>query len=554
MADISNFIKHSFSEKDLIPANEFIEDMRHLSKKAILLIASVSIIGIIAGFVLYPCFVQHEYYNEWPEYWQVISVGQTSSNMVFSYQVALSGDYLGTGEIVTITNNHHAHPGILLHRQVDGSWDYEPVHPLFDPDNQDAWPVKGINSADFDDDGCPEFITAMDAVFYPPAHIGTTRGAFPGAIYFDPNEPDAEPQPLVWGAWGENLTSTKISNCMPEPVSPEFRSPTNDRIDIMISSMTKYQDKHASRFFILEQPESGFGSINYTYETEDLLGSEPYLNEPFYVKKLYLETELGIKELLWTPDDVEGTNGVTGKATPIHLDDNDNMDMVIAAGYQNGEELVKGRISLYKRINNSSLYEYLFEEIETFWIDDATVGHPTPANLDGNISNGKESLVFAYSSNGSLSYPYTGVLTLAPVDDGYELAGLSVEAGIPYPYVRTYSQLVVLDANQDGYDDAMIFCKHSHTFELNYGDIVLFLNKGEELSTSNHFGFREGEYRILLDDQSLSWGLVTQQIDSDSDPEITVCSMELIPHWCPLTPGAKYAYGLDVIEFLAAEG
>ncbi|MGQ4911568.1 MAG: hypothetical protein ACP6KW_05305 [Candidatus Thorarchaeota archaeon] len=526
--------------------------VRRLSPRVLTTVCAIFVFAVLLGAYLAPCLVEHEYFNDSLDGWQIISVGETSPEISASYQVALSGDYLGTGEIVTITNYHHGHPGIFVHRNTSGSWTRTPLHPLFDPDNQDGWPVKGLASADFDSDGFPEIITAMDAVYYPENHIGTGGRPFPGVIYIDPNSPGSQPQPLVWGAWGENITSTGISNCVPNPVDPAFRSPTNDKVDILVPTMTDCFGGSAARVFLLEQPDAGFAAYNFTYVTESQRGTSPYNEEPFYVKRMYVKNGSEVNELVWYPNEVSGATGVYAAATiAIHLDNDDHMDLIVGGGYTNGETFIRGRISLYRRITNSSVSNYLFEEMQTFWIERGLVLHGLSANLDGNSTNGQESAVFGYSANGSAAYPYSGVLALQPDGDAYSLSGISVPTGTLYPYVRTYSRLVVLDANSDGYDDAIIFCKEIQTWTLNYGDLVVFLNGGGSLSSTDVFAFDEGQYSLLFNNLEMSWGLAAQQLDDDVDPEITICCGTPIPYWCPFTPGARYAYGLDVIDLLS---
>ncbi|MHA1614797.1 MAG: hypothetical protein ACTSYJ_08105 [Candidatus Thorarchaeota archaeon] len=522
------------------------------SHRVLTVVSAILVFTMLIGIYLAPCFIGHEYFNDNLDTWQIISVGETSPEIHASYQVALSGDYLGTGEIVTITNYHHGHPGIFIHQNESGTWTRSPLHPLFDSNNENGWPVKGLASADFDSDGYPEIVTAMDVVYYPENHITTMGVPFPGVIYIDPNNPNSEPQPLVWGAWGENITSTGISNCVPAPVSPTFRSPTNDKVDILVPTMTDCFGGYAARVFLLEQPEAGFEVYNYTYVTESQLGVPPYNEEPFYVKRLYVKNGSEVNELVWYPNEVPSATGVFAASTiAIHLDDDDNMDLIVGGGYTDGETFIEGRISLYKRVMNTSISNYLFEEMQTFWIEKGSIGHGLAANLDGNSTNGQESAVFGYSANGSMAYPYSGVLALQPDGDDYSLSGISIPTGIPYPYVRVYSRLVVLDANMDGYDDAIIFCEEVHSWTLNYGDLVVFLNQGGNLSSTNVFGLDEGQYSLLFNNLEMSWGLVAQQLDDDIDSEITICCSTSIPYWCPVTQGAKYAYGLDVIDIIS---
>ncbi len=521
--------------------------MRHLGKKAIVL-TIVIIVGLAFGLYSYPCFSSHEYFNEFPDEWKIISTGHTSDDIFESYQVALSGDFLGSGEIVTIACYHHRRPGIYVNYQDGGTWNRYPLHHLFDLDNEDGWPVKGIVSADFDSDGLPEIITAMDSVLYPPTHLksGSTK-PFPGVVYIDPNEPTINPQPLVWGAWGENITSTSIANCIPTPIDPKFRSPTNNKMDIIVPTMTKVASGDGARVFMLEQPEKGFGAVNFTYLTEDILGTFPYNDDPFYVHRFYVKHGVDVGELVWRPSDLLGATGAfASSAIPIDYDHDGNMDLIVGGAYTHGEEYVCARATVYHRLASTLEHKYLFEEAQTFLIPDAIFADGKAANLDGNPTNGKESIVFGYSSNNTDNYPYSGVLTLMPNGVGFDLGGISYTSEGLYPYRRIYSRLVVMDCNKDGYDDAIIYCEDYYSWELSYGDLVLFLNMR---GTSNvTFGLDPGQYRLLFNNEGITWGVYAQQLDADSDLEITISSMQLIPHWCPFRQGVKYAYGLDVVE------
>ncbi len=75
---------------------------------------------------------------------------------------------------------------------------------------------------DIDNDGYKEAISGADVVSFPLE--GEKYRPFPGVIYFDLNEPGSlvDPQPLVWGKWGEKIASRDFSSLMPNPVRPDF--------------------------------------------------------------------------------------------------------------------------------------------------------------------------------------------------------------------------------------------------------------------------------------------------------------------------------------------
>ena len=132
----------------------------------------------------------------------------------------------------------------------------------------------------------------------------------------------------------------------------------------------------------------------------------------------------------------------------------------------------------------------------------------------------------------------------------FKLEEVHVPDPSTYLYTESYSLVVVLDANGDGYDDATVYTPEVMSMELTYGDLLLFINTAGARSAT--FTAEEGYLHILLDNQHLSWGLSKIQLDQDPEPEISLCSLQKIPHWCPLRPGAKYAYACDVTELLKA--
>ncbi len=126
----------------------------------------------------------------------------------------------------------------------------------------------------------------------------------------------------------------------------------------------------------------------------------------------------------------------------------------------------------------------------------------------------------------------------------------SYQVALSGDYLGT-GEIVTITNYHHGHPGIFIHRNANGSWTLNYGDLVVFLNQGGSLSSTEVFGFDEGQYKLLFNNLEMSWGLVAQQLDDDADSEITMCCGTPLPYWCPVTPGAKYAYGLDVIDLFS---
>ncbi|MGQ4895039.1 MAG: hypothetical protein ACP6IQ_10505, partial [Candidatus Njordarchaeia archaeon] len=421
------------------------------------------------------------------------------------------------------------------------------LHPIFDPNNANGWPVKGLIGGDIDNDGYPEIITAADVVRYP--YGSNNKRPFPGAIYIDLNEDYFQPQPLIWGKWGEKISNDSLAIIIPKIIDPKFRNSTNTLPDILIATGTEVDGKLGSRVFILEQPPDGFGKYNYTFITPTLRGVEPYETEPFYVKHFYIVEGSGnntvYREMIFSPNDVDfAETAMTYDAEPIDFNNDGLMDLVVTVDYYIGDRMVRGRIYIYQRIS-STVYPYLFKEIQCIDVPSSGFEFIRKANLDGNPLNGKESLVVGFYYNGTASDKLSGPAYLTWNGTLFNIHYLYSELD-PYPYSGVYGQIVVSDVNKDGYDDVVIYVQRR---EFLGGDLVLFLNTGENY-TGSHFVYSSDYVKILMKGQWLTWFIALEQADTDPQLELVVCLLNELPYWCPLGEKIRSAYYTNIFDII----
>lgn len=518
-----------------------------MHKKAFLIVV-VSL--TVVGLVVLSCSQNgtHDYYNDFPDYWAKISTGYFDDDFMHTYQCALRGDYYGTDDLVTITNFHHGHVGIFRETCSNGTWVRTPISYCFDPQNTTGIPVKGIFSIDTDSDGYPEILTAADEIRFGP--MGGNQLSWTGPIFIDLNEgPEPVIQILLWGKWGENLTGC-ASIMKPIQIDPHFRNPTNLLPDIMLNLIPP----SGGRLVVLEQPPEGFASINYTFDSEGKTGVYPYAEEPFYVKHLY-ERESGsgnISELVWDPTEVIGSDGVYLEGMPFDADGDDAMDLVMAGTYWQGGLFLQSRISVYKRLPHTT-YTYLFEEIFTetfpnshFW------GIGGRLDCDGDPLNGQESVAFEFYNSHIPSQRTrpTGPAILKRSGNLLRLDFIEVPDQVEYPYIAVYSHMGIHDWNCDGYDDIIVLTNEVLSPVI-YGDLNLWLNTGDFAGHS--FRYDKDHCFTLLENHGISWGVSEIQMDDDPVPEISVCSVIREHYWDPIK-GGKYAWGMDVADYLAYLG
>ena len=205
-----------------------------------------------------------------PPNWHLI--GQATSD---DYQMCYGfGDFDNDNNPELVGNYSHGAIGFYIHNYIGGNWTKSLIHPKFDPVYNikgmlGSWHIKGFTSGDFDGDNKPEIITYADQVMYPPIHF-QLRYPFPGCIYLDWDSITNSfvANPLVWGQWGEEITSNSASVLSVSPITSQFRGDgyTGVLSDFLVRTQTNSDSIHSDgRLFILEQPEETFSSYDYRY-------------------------------------------------------------------------------------------------------------------------------------------------------------------------------------------------------------------------------------------------------------------------------------------------
>jgi hypothetical protein len=407
-----------------------------------------------------------------------------------------------------------------------------------------TWPVKAITKGDMDGDGLLEIVSGFDQIIYPPVHLGQGYWEpYPGAIYIDWNpEAGFTANPLVWGAWGEALTSTKIANTIPLVLSDNFRPDGSG--DILVATMVTYPtdtNSFDARVFILEQPVDGWEAADYRSGG----GGEPYENEPDYVNRLWVEEGNDDSEFFWNSNEI-GPNTVSYGITACEmiLPGEPNSGILVTRSYDT-DGLSTCRISLYKRIAPKGDHKYRFTEIEQFLIDDFTGSGPVPADLDGDPDNGKESFILKGSviEEGDLRSTLK-IYTLEPVDpnklgEEYELISWYVEEANCMAYECPYSNAIVLDRNRDGFDDFVVKLVQERGWTDAKEDVLYFQNTAQENSRFNgaRFAWSPGWYEKLIDDDSVELRLDMADADGDRIEELITGLTRRDP---PDDPNGKY--------------
>lgn len=517
-------------------------------KKSKMIFSVLVIILILTSVLVYlsPCFLKHRYYNNLPNYWHILGVPEKDGDISDSYQCAVTGHFYGNETLYTITNFHHGRVGIFLHKFSNGKWIRSVLDQLFNPNNEYGWRVKGLVSGDVDGDGYPEIVTAADAVKYP--YGSSLRRPFPGAIYIDLNNGEPIIQPLIWGKWGEKIANDSLSIMIPKIITPKFRDPENPQADILVKTGTEVDGAIGSRVFLLEQPLGGFGNYNFTYITPTLRGDEPYETEAFYVKHFYVEEGDGnlstLKEMTFSPKDFVGaTTAMVADAEPIDFDNDNLVDLVVSVEYYNSvNALVGGRVYAFKRISSQS-YKFLFEELQKIEVPYASFGFMRKANLNGDQSDGKESIVVGFYSNSTVKKHLAGPAYLTWNGTGLEIHYL--ESKIRYPYKSVYGYLLATDINNDGYDDIIEYLQEgSYTG----GDLILFLNTKN--NSGAKFVYDKTHVKILMKGQWLTWFMAIEQADDDLELELVVCLINQLPYWCPIGNKIRSAYYVDIFTLI----
>ena len=351
------------------------------------------------------------------------------------------------------------------------------------------------------------------------------------------------------------MANDSFALLVPKVVEPSFRSSNNTLPDILVPTCTYIDGKKAMRIFVLEQPADGFRKYNYTFIGPDIQGTEPYETEAFYVKHVYVVSlnESGLpeySEMVFFPDAYK--NAVSAAPTGVETIDFNRdglMDLVVAIGYYDKDgSICGGEIRFFQRVQ-SLTYNYAFNETQVVRMDEMGVFAIEKANLDGNITNGRESLVAGISAvEPTINKPL--IIYLTPNGSYFEVNEIYFENSVN-PYRGVYSKPIILDGNGDGYDDVIFYCvdKEQEEGYYHHGDIVYFQNTGDKMTPAK-FIFSSQYVKILMKGQSPTWGLELQQADNDPELELTVCLLNPLPFWCPLYKGEIYAYYCDVFNVI----
>ncbi|MCD6383905.1 MAG: hypothetical protein J7L88_05530 [Thermoplasmata archaeon] len=480
-----------------------------------------------------------EYYLPPPEGWHRMGRGTKEDyQQCFCY-----GDFDGDGEYEVVGSYSHSAVGVFIHRRAGGKWRMEVLHPKFDPSlnhvrgMDGGWPVKGLTSGDFDGDGIDEIITYADAVNFPPAHgNGSDTIPFPGAIYIDYVKGKGfVANPLIWGRWGEEISSRRAAIMLVYPVSSSFRgTPEGGLMDFIVSTLHESHGEVDGRIYVLQQPSSTFNSVDYRYTSPGRMDSDmTYPHEPFYFKHLYL----GEEEMIFSPSDFPGARtAYVGGVGVLDYNHDGLEDLVVSLTYYDSDnEILGGSVRVFKRLPIELNRTYRFEEVFRRDLIGIGFGWVEEANLDGD---GVKDFVFECRANSQRrSFGVSGVATLRYVNGVWELRGTHCSdrfmAEINYEY--SYSHPAVLDADGDGYDDVVInivrrTVKREDGTYFAIGDLVLFLNQKGKLKEFD--GFFSLDYStVLWGNDSFSWDVHVDDYDGDGAMEVGValCRKEPYP-------------------------
>ncbi|MHA1408371.1 MAG: hypothetical protein ACTSSG_13455 [Candidatus Heimdallarchaeaceae archaeon] len=491
-------------------------------------------LGVTIGFFVFRSNTQNDETAIWqkpPEGWHEIGVP-----MIDDFQQTQSfGDFSGDGKLEMIGSYSHTQVGIFRHfrENENAEWQVETLHPRFDHqgDSSYTWPVKGLENADVDGDGYQELVSLADIVYYPPNHGGKGR-SFPGAIYIDPNEKASwEPKPLFYGAWAENLTGGIM--VIPSFVPRTFSGSMEQGYHILLSCNRALNNKYYGHVYLLEQPEEGFYPYDYRYVTKNITGTEPYNQEPFYLKRLWLYNNISdsYNELFWDPGEVTNSNSVQARAMVTNLySESSGLDLVMWGTFRDRfNSIITSKLVFYQRIVGDENHKYAFEEKETWWAAGVEFWPAKRANLDGNPSNGKEAIVVGLANH----VPHEGIglngffyLTEESGAGNWELKTIDFKFDWSYPYRWIYSEVQVLDYNQDGFDDVAVYAIKNDWPAPSWGDLVVFQNIGESygsiISGKSRFNVSEIHPIVLWSNDSFNWDIDVSNVVGDSNNELIV--------------------------------
>ncbi|MBD3193349.1 MAG: hypothetical protein GF308_22125 [Candidatus Heimdallarchaeota archaeon] len=463
-----------------------------------------------------------------PEGWYEIGVP-----MYDNYQNFVSfGDFTGNGSLEMVGCYSHGDVGVFRHFQdKQDNWQVEPIHERFNHEGNRSytWPVKGIKDADVDGDGYREVVSLADVVHYPPNHGGVGRH-FPGAIYIDPNEgTNWEPKPLFTGAWAENLTGGIM--VIPSFVPRSFSGSLQEGYHILVTCNREYNDKNYGHVFLLEQPEEGFHQYDYRYITKDLMGSEPFDQEPFYLKRFWLYNSVSdrYQELYWDPTEVTISDRVQARALVTNLyDDSEGLDLVMWGTYRGpNNAIMTAKVVFYRRIAGDANHTYAFQEQQTWWADGVEFFPANVANIDGNAANGDEAIVIALSNGDPINgIGLNGFIYLTKEGNSWSLKTIDFNYDWPYPYIGVYSSPQPWDYNQDGFDDVALYASRSIAGSYSWGDVLVFQNLGNDfgaISTGqSRFNISALRPVVLWGNDSVTADFNAYDFDEDGKEELIV--------------------------------
>lgn len=471
-----------------------------------------------------------------PDGWYEIGVP-----MYDNFQQSVSfGDFTGNGSLEMLGTYSHGDVGIFRHfKDTNGEWNVKTLHPRFDHDGNGSytWPVKGITDIDVDGDGYKEAVSLADVVYYPPNHGGTGRH-FPGAIYIDPNEESNwEPKALFTGAWAENLTGGIM--VIPSFVPRSFSSSLKEGYHILVTCNRLHDDKHYGHVFLLEQPDEGFYPYDYRYISKDLMGTEPYDQEPFYLKRFWLYNSISdsYRELYWDPTEVTLSDRVQARAIVTNLyDDSAGLDLVMYGTYRGpNNALMTSKVVFYRRIAGDANHTYAFQEQQTWWSEGTEFFKGTTANLDGNAANGDEAIVMGLSNHDPINgIGINGFIYFEKEGTNWNLKTVDYSYDWSYPYIGIYSNSQPWDYNQDGYDDIVFYASRHAAGSHSWGDVVVFQNLGNDFGVispdQSRFNISAIRPIVLWGNDSVSWDINAYDLDNDNIEELIVCPVRRDPY------------------------
>jgi len=514
---------------------------------AVILLTIGTMGGYLLGSISHTEGAYYSYYNSPQSNWTSIGAGtEDDYQQTFCY-----GDFDNDGIKELVGSYSHSAVGIFIHEKTENGWNREILYPRFDPSlthtkgMDGGWPVKGLVSGDFDGDGFDEIISMADAINYPPVHgNGSDTIPFPGCIYIDWVDGEGfVANPLVWGKWGEDISSNKAAIMIVTPLSSSFRggSYNSSLMDFLVTTLHDTSNGQDGRVFILEQPDSTFSSVDYRYISENQIDTNlSFPNEAFYVKHLYIATPSGDMEMVFSPS--EWCRYAVSAYPSANVWDYDNdglLDLVVSVGYMDSDSVILGSIiHVYHRLPASLNHKYRFKEVYRKELRGVYLYGPRLANLNGDPSDGKESWIFWCRVDSQMRrFGVNGVATLQWVNDKWVLLGThaSDRFDAKIRYDGAYSFPAVIDADNDGYDDVVIYCvrgtiKRPDGTYFDIGDLVLFRNVAGKIRSYQEL-FSLDESVTLWVNDSFNWDVHVDDFDDDGNLEVgcSLCRPE--PYW-----------------------